>query len=594
MKLNETKSRWYTIVLGGFLCLGLLSAGYAASKVSAMKEVTSPPRSGGVGSVLVQDRTGSPIAIGTCTSCHGGGGYNPSLSVTVRDIGNNVVTTYTPGDQYTVEYSITGSGSPTGFGMQAVILDAANNGAGAYGTINTPNSQISVVGGRDYFEQQGIQAAGFFSVDWTAPASGTGTVTIYGMGIALNGNGGTSGDNATPAISLSLTEDVPTVIDFPGNPYCSNVANPTPVVTGEQGGTFSAPIGLDINASTGIINMTGSTPGTYTVTYTGATETATFDVTINPTVTSTDSATICVNETFVFGGQTLTSANAGLNTEVFQAVNGCDSTVELTLTVLPTPTEQLAETICANETFNFNGQILDASNAGLNTYMTTSVGGCDSTVELTLTVLSLDIVQISETICAHDTYDFNGQILDSSDVGLNTITLSNMNGCDSTVELTLDVATLDQTLTISPFMLTSNQPNATYQWINCSDNNSILPGETDQSLNVWTADAFAVIITLGNCTDTSTCEFAELQNVLELEQHLIQVYPSPAQDILTIHNLAALTDVKSLIILNALGEIVNEISVVSEEISVSELPSGTYFLKVPHAQGLEVVKFVKR
>lgn len=51
--------------------------------------------------------------------------------------------------------------------------------------------------------------------------------------------------------------------------YCTNVANPTPTITGLAGGSFSAaPAGLVINASTGEINLPASTPGTYTVTYT--------------------------------------------------------------------------------------------------------------------------------------------------------------------------------------------------------------------------------------------------------------------------------------------------------------------------------------
>lgn len=51
--------------------------------------------------------------------------------------------------------------------------------------------------------------------------------------------------------------------------YCQTSANQTPVITGLPGGTFSStPAGLVINPSTGTIDMSGSTLGVYTVTYT--------------------------------------------------------------------------------------------------------------------------------------------------------------------------------------------------------------------------------------------------------------------------------------------------------------------------------------
>ncbi|NHN28208.1 hypothetical protein FIA58_021265, partial [Flavobacterium jejuense] len=50
-----------------------------------------------------------------------------------------------------------------------------------------------------------------------------------------------------------------------------NASDPTPTISGLAGGTFaSSPAGLSINASTGAIDVSASTPATYTVTYTTA------------------------------------------------------------------------------------------------------------------------------------------------------------------------------------------------------------------------------------------------------------------------------------------------------------------------------------
>jgi pectinesterase len=54
---------------------------------------------------------------------------------------------------------------------------------------------------------------------------------------------------------------------YPSAAYCTTGPNPTPAVTGTTGGTFSSTTGLSLDVTTGAINLAGSTPGTYTVTY---------------------------------------------------------------------------------------------------------------------------------------------------------------------------------------------------------------------------------------------------------------------------------------------------------------------------------------
>ncbi|MCW1149235.1 adhesin, partial [Flavobacterium sp. TH16-21] len=71
-------------------------------------------------------------------------------------------------------------------------------------------------------------------------------------------------------------------------PVCSNGANitPTTVVGFTTGGTYSSTPGLSINGSTGEINVAGSTPGNYTITYLypattcGPVGSSTFNITI--------------------------------------------------------------------------------------------------------------------------------------------------------------------------------------------------------------------------------------------------------------------------------------------------------------------------
>ncbi|MCF8457796.1 MAG: T9SS type A sorting domain-containing protein [Bacteroidales bacterium] len=103
---------------------------------------------------------------------------------------------------------------------------------------------------------------------------------------------------------------------------------------------------------------------------------------MNPVYNTTDVATICDGDTYQFGTQTL--AVAGTFTEVFTTVDGCDSTVVLTLNVNPVYNTTDVATICDGDTYQFGTQTLTA--AGTFTEVFTTVDGCDSTVVLTLNV----------------------------------------------------------------------------------------------------------------------------------------------------------------------------------------------------------------
>ncbi len=65
---------------------------------------------------------------------------------------------------------------------------------------------------------------------------------------------------------MCLSSVAPATISYAGGPFCATgTANVTR--TGTAGGTYSSTAGLSINASTGAINLTASSAGTYTVSY---------------------------------------------------------------------------------------------------------------------------------------------------------------------------------------------------------------------------------------------------------------------------------------------------------------------------------------
>ncbi len=151
-------------------------------------------------------------------------------------------------------------------------------------------------------------SAGTFSID---PVSGlainstTGALTISGSTAGTYNVIYTISAGTCPAFTTSTTVTVtqlPTAsFYYAGTPYCSNVTDPAPVFTGTTGGVYSAPAGLSINSATGVVDLSASTPGTYTVTYTIAaaggcgvvTATAPIEVKLAPAPTLTSNSPIC-------------------------------------------------------------------------------------------------------------------------------------------------------------------------------------------------------------------------------------------------------------------------------------------------------------
>jgi hypothetical protein len=142
---------------------------------------------------------------------------------------------------------------------------------------------------------------------------------------------------------------------------------------------------------------------------------------------------ICEGGTFIFGSQNLITA--GEYTEIFHTAEGIDSTVVLTLTVNTVYNHSYMASVCEGETYEFGTQSLTI--AGEYVEVFESVQGCDSTVTLTLTVFPTFEHTDEVSICEGTTYNFGTQSI--MQAGEYTEVFESVNGCDSIVTLLLTV-----------------------------------------------------------------------------------------------------------------------------------------------------------
>ncbi len=147
---------------------------------------------------------------------------------------------------------------------------------------------------------------------------------------------------------------------------------------------------------------------------------------------------ICVDDEYVFGGNTLTQS--GIYRDTLSSVDGCDSIIILDLAVVDEIHTPIEAQICAGDQFTFGGN--DYAISGIYRDTLVSAGGCDSIVTLTLTVVDEVLETIAAEICQGDQYLFGG--INYSTSGVYRDTLMSTGGCDSIVELTLTVHTVSE------------------------------------------------------------------------------------------------------------------------------------------------------
>ncbi len=207
----------------------------------------------------------------------GGGTYSSTVGLSINPTTGVIdLASSTPGT-YTVRYQVSASGCIAAGGSTATItITAGGNAVTGFAYIlpvcaNTPGSSLPVpaagfTGGGAYASSPaGLSlntSTGAVNISASVPGSYTVTYTVAASGCIAGGS------SSTP-FNLVTSGNPVTSFSYSPNSVCQAAANPAPVKASgfTNGGAFSSSAGLSINASTGVIDLLASTPGTYTVQY---------------------------------------------------------------------------------------------------------------------------------------------------------------------------------------------------------------------------------------------------------------------------------------------------------------------------------------
>lgn len=126
---------------------------------------------------------------------------------------------------------------------------------------------------------------------------------------------------------------------------------------------------------------------------------------------------------------------AGVYTDTAQTSLGCDSIINVTLTVNPVYNDSGVVNICQGDSIQIAGNWQKTAGYYSATY--SSVNGCDSTEVLELKVLQPVSLQLADSVCQGDSLQFGSTYLTAG--GTYVDTFQSVYGCDSIVSLTFTI-----------------------------------------------------------------------------------------------------------------------------------------------------------
>ncbi|WP_426062182.1 T9SS type A sorting domain-containing protein [Hymenobacter sp. B1770] len=424
------------------------------------------------------------------------------------------------------------------------------------------------------------------------------------------------------SVAFTVTPCPVATLAYSAGTYCRTGTNPTPTVTGPSGGAFSSTTGLSLNANTGVINLSASTSGTYTVTYRVSTTLCPTSATAQVTITNAPVAT------FSYGAASYCTSAA---TSVAPTL-GAGASVG-TFTASPSGLALNAST---------GGITLANSQPGTYTIINTigAGGGCvasTATAQLTINAMpaaSLSIRSGANNFCnggtvvlAADavsgaTYQFNldGQAIAGATSatyaaragGSYTVTVTNGGGCGTTsqpIALTAEAAPDTPVLTATEpapntVILTSNSPAHNQFFLDGRP----LHGNQGQTYTVTSPTqngVYTVTATSsGGCASASSAPVpvnlrsTATSTATALAGSTLNVYPNPTPDGRLTIDLAGYRKGVQLSVVNALGQVVFESSVPAGQalplLDLHHLPAGVYSVSAQTADGLATRRFVRQ
>jgi hypothetical protein len=186
------------------------------------------------------------------------------------------------------------------------------------------------------------------------------------------------------------------------------------------------------------------------------------------------------------------------------------------------------------------------------------------------------------TACASYTWPENGQTYTNSGTYTTLITPNMV--CDTVATLNLTITNNINTNVVYADGVTLEATTVVpdYQWITCSDDQPI-PGETNSTFTATQNGVYAVILSDGQCTDTSVCLLINSANVDEVSGLIdVVLYPNPTEELINFDIDKSNFNTMDVVVYDVIGKRISTRSFTSSEELTMSLngAQGVYLVEV--------------
>lgn len=148
----------------------------------------------------------------------------------------------------------------------------------------------------------------------------------------------------------------------------------------------------------------------------------------------------CADDQELING-TVYDINNPSGMESVPGTNGCDTMFTIDLQFFPENTIMITDTYCGNESVLIGGMTFDQDNKlGQVVLENMDVNGCDSIIEVDLTFLEDAENIIDALLCEGDSIIVNGMVYNSSTTDMQVIDNGAVNGCDSIIDVMITIS----------------------------------------------------------------------------------------------------------------------------------------------------------
>ncbi|MCW3124854.1 MAG: hypothetical protein JWO03_512 [Bacteroidetes bacterium] len=193
-----------------------------------------------------------------------------------------------------------------------------------------------------------------------------------------------------------------------------------------------------------------NTAGAHVVTLTGGAangcdSTITLNLSIKQPSTNTINTAVCQGSSYTVGSQSFNTAGPHVVTLTGAATNGCDSTITLNLTIKQPATRTINASVCQGSSYTVGTQSFNTAGPHTVTLTGAAANGCDSIITLNLTLKQPAVNAITASICQGSSYTIGSQSFNTAGPHTVTLTGAAANGCDSIINLNLSINTFAST-----------------------------------------------------------------------------------------------------------------------------------------------------